>query len=206
MGGIHGKTSEEVDVTAFTVSVRRTPSAIRPAIVSAACLLLWASAITQGASPDYVTVNFATDKGPVTYRANGLLHPFAKNFPACYGTQQPLQTGAATCALLDSMEYTRPPASLVDPLKIRMVRVGWSWNPKAYERARSLGADVQIVLSDLYYGAGNFYTYAVDTTKWRTFVTDFARLAKEKNWKLQWDLWNEPLPDGTWERHRGAVS
>ena len=166
-------------------------SAIRPAVVSAASLLLWAGATAIHAAGESLTVDFAGDKGPVTYRASGFLHPFAES---CWGSPQP-------CPLDSSTASTRPPASLVDPLKIRMVRLGWSWylgmadgESRAYARAKSIGATVQLVLSDFVAPGKTVYWNSVlpDTTEWRTFVTNVARQAKEKGWTLQWDLWNEP--------------
>jgi len=127
-------------------------------LLRAGCLVLFAAATI--AKAETITVDFSSDQGPVTYRASGFLH---------------------------GMNGTKPGASLVDLIKPHMFRFGWSWSTAAYSRAKSLGADVQLVLSDLI-----GYSSVPDPMKWQNLCTTWATNAKNNGWVLQWDIWNEP--------------
>jgi hypothetical protein len=108
------------------------------------------------AATETVTIDLAGDQGAITHRASGFIH---------------------------ALDQNTPPTALVEPLKAQLFRFGWSFTNEAYVRAKSLGAQVQVVLSDLM-GYGS----VPDPVAWQNLVTTQVTLAKANNQQIQWDL------------------
>lgn len=130
-------------------------------------LLLISPAFLFAQTAKTVIVNFASDQGAVTYRASGFLH---------------------------GISGTKPPASLISPVKPKTLRFGCcNWNYSTYARARHLGADVQLVVSDIL-----GYRVLPNAAAWQQFIGNQVRQAKKTNQVLHWDIWNEPNLSQFW--------
>ncbi len=134
------------------------------------------SASTQVAAEE-VTVDFATDLGPVTYRASGFLHGI---------------TPAA------------PGHDLAEALKPRLFRSA-EWRAFAiYERVKRMGARSQVVVSDSYGYPPNgpWPGDGGDWRRWEQVVGGLVAAAKENGYIFEWDIWNEPDGKYFWGRGR----
>lgn len=123
-----------------------------------------------------ITVDFAKEMGPVTYRASGFLHMCSSN---------------------------EPPDEVILPLKPQANR---SRNYTdygvfaTYERARRLGVKHQsVVVSSLVHDSGLIPLPGVDNdwSKWEAAVDQMVKEALSRHWQIEWDVWNEP--SGTYE-------
>jgi hypothetical protein len=121
---------------------------------------------------DSVGVDFSLSRGPMQYRGSGFLHSFDNTVPD----------------------------SLIAPLKPRLLRdrpdgANGSGAFGNYSRAQSLGAAMQIVLSD---GYNNYQApwpggaNGDDWAPWENYVTNTVLRATTSNAKFQYDIWNEP--------------
>ncbi len=133
----------------------------------ALALLLLTPAIAFAEAAETVVVNFSSDYGPMIYRASGFLH---------------------------GISGSKPPALLLDPLKPKILRFGCcNWDHASYVRAKSSGAEVQLVVSDVF-----GYSRVPNATTWQRFIADQVRHAKKTNQAVQWDIWNEPNLSQFW--------
>ncbi len=126
-----------------------------------------------------VTVDFATQKGPATQRASGFLH---------------------------SVTPTAPGGDLLDPVKPRLFRLNPQEiaNGELLRRLARYGADVQVIMSDLYgYSQSQAWPGdGGDWTKWENLVERLVLDAKAKGNRVLWDVWNEPDDETFWKRNQ----
>ena len=123
---------------------------------------------------EVVTVDFASDAGPVNYRASGFLH---------------------------AMTPTMPDLELIAPLKPKLFRnraEGPGGAFAIYPRVNSLGARSQVVVSDSYWDRKWPETES-NWKRWEATVEDLVEEARRNRCTFEWDIWNEPDDEYFWE-------
>ena len=103
------------------------------------------------------------------------------------------------------MSVSRPSQELVEPLRPRLFR-GTAWDiglldrPGIYERATAIGAKVQLDLSSSHGCSvtGPCPGDGGDWTVWDKVVDDLLSIQKQKGYRVQWDIWNEPNLSDYW--------
>lgn len=121
------------------------------------------------ATAETITIDFANDLGPVTYRASGFLH---------------------------GMSTTVPADSMVSLLKPRLMRFRPSMAVATYTKTKALGAKSMSVLSDARYGT--LPGTNNDWSGWENIVRTTVSDAIANNREFEWDIWNEPDSDQFW--------
>jgi hypothetical protein len=143
---------------------------VRGALIALAAAGLARPAAAQGV----VTVDFAVDAGPTTYRAAGFLH---------------------------GITPTTPDDQIVRPLKPSLFRcAAWTECYSIYDRAAAMGAAVQFVLSDGYRYRAPWPGDSSDFSGWLDVVRTSVTRAREQGQTFQWDIWNEPNGREFWGR------
>jgi xylan 1,4-beta-xylosidase len=129
---------------------------------------------------EILVVDLNKDKEPATFRASGFLHGISNSGPA---------------------------QELVEPLKPRLFRalvqhVGLVDGPGIYERAAALGARVQVDLSSCHGCPENGPCPGDngDWTAWDSAVDYLINARKQKGYRIEWDIWNEPNLTEFWRR------
>jgi hypothetical protein len=154
---------------------------------------------TASAAVESVTVDLNPNNGAPTNRASGFLYGLSED-------------GSA------------PAGALLSDLKPKLFRGGavqsgtlggWAgggyngYLPRfnsvkaQYNRANSIGAKYQMLLSDMWYGgnAPNFPGDNGDWTSWNNFLTQLVNDKKANNMtNALYDIWNEPDGDFFWNR------
>ena len=133
---------------------------------------------------EVVTVDFAVDAGPATARSSGFLH---------------------------SVGPTLPAQDMLAPLKPRLFRLNsggagleGTRGAGTYERLKKLGARVQVCISDSC-GYGKDLHWPGDNGDWSWWdavVDRILKVARDKRYSVEWDIWNEPDYEGFWKRDR----
>jgi len=122
-----------------------------------------------------VVVDCAVDCGAVSHCASGFL----------FGLSD------------DGLE---PPDSAVLPLKIRLHRTKLSLAKAQAARLKSLGFQLQVVVSDDWgYGQAHPGDKG-DWSRWETFLRHQVEIARQARLQLQFDIWNEPDYRVFWQR------
>jgi hypothetical protein len=135
-------------------------------------LKLWLAAlITLIATPSFgeqVSINFGTTAAPLSHAGSGVLH---------------------------SISAIMPSDDLLLPIKPQLFRA-FPWGT-AYDRAVQLGADYQVVVSDVYDYNTIFFQGGVlpgdngDWSAWEKICRDMAAEALAQNKDIHFDIWNE---------------
>ncbi len=125
-----------------------------------------------------LTVDLAASRGPATFRASGFLH---------------------------GISPVGPPRELVEPLKPQLFRttvqdVGLWGRPGIYERAIAMGAKVQVELGSAYgcHVGGPCPGDNGDWSAWDKVIDQLLSVQKQKGYRIQWDVWNEPNLSEYW--------
>jgi hypothetical protein len=137
----------------------------------------WPQASASGVSnlEEAVAVDCAHDCGPVSHCASGFLFGFSD----------------------DGLE---PPNSAVVPLNIRLHRTRLSLAKAQARRMKSLGFQVQVVVSDDW-GYGQVHPGDNgDWAPWEKFVSHQVEAARKAGLQVQFDIWNEPDYGLFWQR------
>jgi len=150
------------------------PGPVVPARRVFVALLALAAAVLPAcrsfAAEELLRIDLGKVTGPATFRASGFLH---------------------------GMSIAAPPQELVAPLKPRLFRstavdIGLVDRPGMYERARALGATVQLELSSSH-GCVPCPGENGDWTHWDRILDYLLKEARQKGYRIeQWDIWNEP--------------
>lgn len=119
-----------------------------------------------------VVVDLAVDEGPVTHRGSGFL-------------------------FIDGISENNSDLALLFPLKPKFFRLGAEVAFDVYDRIQSLGATIEIVISD---GPedGKWPGENGDWSRWENRLREYVNRAKANGQTFRWDLWNEPNFDGFW--------
>jgi len=133
--------------------------------------------------PPQLVVDFGKPQGPATHVASGFLHGFSPD---------------------------TPPDDVVAPLKPQSLR-SRSYTDygsfATYERARRLGVKhVSVVVSCIVHDGG-FMPWPGennDWSRWEAGVEQMVKEARARNWKIEWDVWNEP--NGNFPGCKGGVA
>lgn len=147
-------------------------------ICSALASLLFACG--SGAATEMLTIDLSAEKGPAAFRSSGFLH---------------------------GISPSAPPRELVEPLKPRLFRatakdVGLLDSPGIYERAASMGASIHVDLSSSYGcpASGPCPGDDGDWSEWDKVIDRLLSARKQKRYRVQWDIWNEPNLAEYWGR------
>jgi hypothetical protein len=127
--------------------------------------------VTDTVPTEVVTVDLATDQGPVTYRASGILA---------------------------SLSVDSPSDQYIQPLKPQLWRertcTGGIPGTGAFAcatRVEGLGMTIHVVLGHCF-GAVPAPGDNGNWTPWDTYVHDTVAQALDGNYNFMWDIWNEP--------------
>jgi hypothetical protein len=96
------------------------------------------------------------------------------------------------------MTATEPEQELVEPLKPKLFRSAEHRAFAIYQRAKSLGARSQLVVSDSYWDR-RWPETASNWKRWEATVEDLVEEAKRNGYTFEWDIWNEPEIEYFWE-------
>lgn len=137
-------------------------------LISFICILGQGQSIAET-----VTIDLSNEIGPITYCASGFLHSISPSTPGV--------------ALVDTLK----------PKAFRLRELPNNYTGGAfitYHRIKHLGAILQLNISDGFgYGGTNGWPGEAGVWNvWENYITDLVTRTLDKNYEVQWDIWNEP--------------